>query len=194
MPLPDSITHYHYPDKAPFLNLSDLDAGSRAPVLAALNARAAEGHTLRAFPEWYMPQRIEAETRVRALYTAKFGKPERAVPHYFTLGASPVLERIYKNNFRKVVLPVDAFDPHELCFCINDSLWTMANSHNPDAKWNNRWFEGKLYTYAETCAILEELGINPENEDSLKQHKLGFIEALVWTDKPLYLYRHGTHL
>lgn len=83
MPLPDSITHYHYPDKAPFLNLSELDAETRAPVLAALNARADEGHTLRAFPEWYMPQRLEAEATMRALYTAKFGKPERPVPHYF---------------------------------------------------------------------------------------------------------------
>lgn len=188
MPLPDSITHYHYPDKAPFLNLSELDEDSRVPVLAALNARADEGHTLRAFPEWYMPQRLEAEATMRALYTAKFGKPERQVPHYFTLGHSPVLERIYKNNFRKVVLPVNAFEPHELCFCINDSLWTMAASHNPEAKWNNRWFEGKLYTYAETCAILDELGVAPENEASLQLHKLGFVEALVWSDKPKLLY------
>lgn len=189
MPQPDFITHYHYPDKAPFLNLGELDDVARAPVIEALNARVAEGQTLRAFPEWYMPQRLEAEAKMRALYTEKFGKPERPVPHYFTLGHSPVLERIYKNNFRKVVLSVNAFEPHELCFCINDSLWTMAASHTPDAKWNNRWFEGNLYTYAETCAVLDELGVVTEDEASLQQHKLGFVEALVWTNKPLILYR-----
>lgn len=187
MALPDFITHYHYPDKKPFLNLSDLPEEERAHIIAELNSREAAGHTLRAFPDWYMPQRLDAEQRLRTLHTERFGTPARSAPHYFTLGRSPVLEWIYKEQYKTVQIPVNTFSEHELSFCINDSLWTMAASRKPGTSWNNRWFEGRLYTYHEVCDVLRELGVDVENRESLHSHKLSFIEGLVWTDKPLYL-------
>ncbi|MDQ3108291.1 MAG: hypothetical protein M3R17_00205 [Bacteroidota bacterium] len=107
-----------------------------------------------------MPQRIEAENKLKQLFISKGGKPERNCPHYFSLGSSPVFELLYKNNFQTIKIPVADFTESELCFCINDSLWTMAESRNPGMMFNNRWFEGDVYSYKETCAILEELELN----------------------------------
>ncbi|TND05127.1 MAG: hypothetical protein FD123_3747 [Bacteroidetes bacterium] len=186
MNIPGFITHYHYPDKKPFLNLGDLPEEERAPVIEELNAREARAETQRGFPGWYMSQRIAAEEKMHGLFIAKGGKPERKSPHYFTLGDSPMLEMIYKNNFRKVTLPVTGFDDSELCFSLGDSLWTMADSQKPGFSWTNRWFEGQLYTYDEAAAILRELKVDPGNMDSLKAHRLIYVEALLWSDHKIH--------
>lgn len=180
--IPDYIVHYYYTDSIPFQNLSDLDDAERGKVIAHLNDRHARKEIGRAFPEWYMPQRLEAERNLRNSFISKGGKPERTSPHYFTLGFSPLFEKLYSNKAAKEIFKVDHFSPDELCFCLNDSLWTMAESKDPQQKFNCRWFEGQVYSYAEAAEILTGLRVDVENEESLRENKIAFVEALVWGD------------
>lgn len=186
MTVPDYLVHYHYKDKPPFLNLSDLPEAGRGEVISALNRRHEKGEIRRHFPDWYMPQRLEAEKNLREHFLAKGGKPQRQSPHYFTLGFSPLFERMYEGSAERVIRKVQDFGEDALCFCLNDSLWTMASSHDPAQQFRNRWFEGTVYSYAETVSILTALGLDVENQTSLSENKISFVEGLVWQDDRIF--------
>lgn len=179
--VPTFITHYHYPDKAPFLNLSDLPEEERNAIVKELNQRAQRGESQRTFPDWYFVQRREAEKKLRELYIQKGGQPKRNAPHYFVLGKSPIWEDIHQ-NFKFLQFNISEIET-ELYFSIGDSLWTMAQSQNPDQKWENKWYQGKLYDYQETCEILNELKVDLLSTADLKRTNIAFVETFLWSDE-----------
>lgn len=184
MQVPDFITHYYYPDKLPFQNLIDLPEKEFAPVVMELNSRYERGETKRAFPNWYFPQRREAELKLRQLHNEKGIITERESPHYFVLGRSPALEWIYNNNFKTIELPVKEI-ASGLLFSIGDTLWTMAKSQDPSQTWENKWYQGKLYSYQETIEIIRELNIDIHDFESLRKTRIAFIETFIWSDQEL---------
>jgi hypothetical protein len=192
--VPKFITHYHYPDKQPFQNLMSVEENERMKIANELNERYERGETQRAFPYWYFIQREKAEQRLRESYIERGGKPELAVPYYFMLGHSEKFEQIYKGNFKKIKLSIPADFPN-LHFSIGDSLWTFAKSEQPNQHWENQWFQGKLYNYNETVDILKKLEIDPSCQHSLREKKVGFVEALIWSDKDLQeLLEYNKHV
>ncbi len=182
--IPDFITHYHLPDKAPFLNLSDLSDEARKPVLEDLEQRRLAGKMKRYFPDWYFPQRQEAERNLWQACVDKGGKPQRKAPHYFALGRSKGIEMGYNNDFKTVQLPITALGAAVL-FSIGDTLWTFSKSYTDQVTWKNEWYHGKLYHYDEVSEIMHQLDLDVENPESLKKHKVPCVEALIWSDEVL---------
>lgn len=182
--VPEVITHYYLPDKSPFLNLSDLSEEARRPILEDLEKRRVAGEMKRYFPDWYFAQRKEAESNLLEACIAKGRTPKRTAPHYFTLGRSQGIEMGYNNNFKMIQLPV-ALLQKELLFSIGDTLWTFSKSYTEQVTWENEWYHGQLYTYDEAKAVLIELGLDIENAESLKKHRVPCVEALIWSDEIL---------
>jgi len=184
--IPDFITHYYLPDKKPFLNLSDLSKEEMDPIVKELNRRADEGKIHRGFPNWYFPQRKEAEKNLRKAFIEKGGNPKRKAPHYFTLGKFFDLEWDYKNDFKTVEIPIELVKS-KLMFSIGDTILTFAKQHNPNAekKWINQWFQGKLYDYKETVDIIRKIGLDIDNEESFNELKVFCIETFIWCDDEL---------
>jgi hypothetical protein len=182
--IPDTIFHYYLPDKQPFQNLYDLDKKKRAKIVSEMNDRKENGQSNRGFPEWYFEQREEAEKNLRKAYAERGGNPQRTSPHYFTLGRSISYEWIYKNEFRTVEIPIDLVK-NDLCFSIGDTLWTFAKSRNPKVFFENKWYQGKMYSYKETCEIIKEIQVDLLDHDSINQHQIFCIETFIWSDEEL---------
>jgi len=183
--IPGFITHYYLPDKQPFLNLSDLSDEAKRPVLEDLEQRRLAGKMKRYFPDWYFPQRQEAENNLFEACLAKGGQPQRKAPHYFTLGRSKGIEMGYNNNFKTIQLPINIVEK-EVLFSIGDTLWTFSKSYTEQITWKNEWYHGKLYTYEETKEILIQLGLDVDNPASLQKYKVPCVEALIWSDEILH--------
>jgi hypothetical protein len=93
--IPDFITHYHLPDRDPFLNLSDLADESVEEILAGLAAAAEIGSSERRFGPRYMKLRRRTEELLRARFIGVGGRPVRQSPHYFVLGESEWFRGLY---------------------------------------------------------------------------------------------------
>jgi hypothetical protein len=89
--LPGFVTHYYLAGRRPFLSLSELGDVDLAAVLADLGALRRAGKQHRPFGPRYMDLRRRTEARLRELFAAAGGQPERPAPHYFVLGDSPLV-------------------------------------------------------------------------------------------------------
>lgn len=121
--VPDFITHYHPSEDAPFQSLSDVPEDELAPIIARLAARYGAG-SKRVFGRRYMAYRRATETKLKALFEAVGGRPERATPHYFVLGHSAWFAGLYADA-GSVRFPLDAFAPHVVSFTYPDSFVAM---------------------------------------------------------------------
>ncbi|TBN15759.1 hypothetical protein EYD46_11600 [Hyunsoonleella pacifica] len=166
------------------MNLSDLSDEEVKPIISDLEQRRLDGKLKRAFPDWYFPQRKEAERNLLKSFIEKGGKPERNSPHYFCLGKSKGIELGYNNDFKTVELPIELVEK-DVLFSIGDTLFTFSKSHTEKIKWKNEWYQGKLYNYEETVEIIKELKLDLNNTESLNQNKIACIEGLIWSDKIL---------
>ena len=183
----DFLTHYYLPDRRPFQNLSDLSKQERDQVAHDLNQRSESGAMKRAFPDWYFKQRKEAEQNLYKQVIAQGYQPERNNPHYLCLGKSLGMEYVYNHDFKIVKIPLsDIKEP--VFYSIGDTLWTFAQSHNPAQKWINKWYQGKLYNYEETIAIIQQIDLDLTNPHSLNTLQVFHIEALIWSNNPLANY------
>lgn len=86
--IPSFVTHYHPALRPPFLNLSDLPEPELTTVLHELDAPTERARSERRFGPRYVSLRRATEGELRAMFIEAGGKPARAVPHYFVLGAS----------------------------------------------------------------------------------------------------------
>lgn len=184
MKTPNFLTHYYDSESKPFLNIMDLFEDERLPIITSLNSKYEKGLTRRAFPEWYLIQRKNAEKRIRELFIEKGGKPNRNSPHYFCLGKSNLWTKTYLERTKFVSIPISNDEP-DIFYSIGDSLWCFAKSEDPNQKWENQWFQGTLFTLDEVEAILEELEIDLHKPETLQGKKIGYIEAFIWCDKTL---------
>ena len=180
----EHLVHYYLPDKKPFQNLSDLPVFERDKIAIELNERANKGLMKRAYPNWYFEQRKEAEENLKKEVIRLGGNPKRNSPHYFCLGKSLGMEFVYNNDFKTLIVPIKDIKS-EIYFSIGDTLWTFAKSKNPDQKWENKWYQGKLYNYKETIEIIKKIKLDINSPDSLNSNQVFHIEALVWSDEEI---------
>jgi hypothetical protein len=75
--LPEFVTHYYLAGRRPFLSLSDLGETELAAVLADLGALRRSRKQHRPFGPRYMSLRRLTEARLRELFIAAGGHPER---------------------------------------------------------------------------------------------------------------------
>jgi hypothetical protein len=182
--IPNHLVHYYLPDKTPFLNLNDLSETDLKTVVEEINQDFEVGNSKRQVADWYLIQRKEAEENLLKEFQALGGKPERSSPHYFCLGESLGWEWVNNHKTKKFIVPIDELDC-EVMFSIGDTLWTFSKSQKPDQKFENKWYQGKLYTYAQTCEIIKEIGLDLKSKGSLNAHQVFHVEALIWSDKAI---------
>ena len=86
--LPDYVTHYYVPGRPPFLNVSELTDLEWDATRRMLEAERGAGNSSRVFGRRYLELRRATEVKLRDLFVAAGGEPERHAPHYFVLGSS----------------------------------------------------------------------------------------------------------
>ncbi|HMC52070.1 MAG TPA: hypothetical protein VKI64_04855, partial [Acidimicrobiales bacterium] len=105
--LPGFVTHYHLPDRRPFLNLADLGEPQLTKVMDGLTRQRREGSQHRRFGRTYMEMRRLVEARLHRLFVEAGGRPQRRSPHYFVLGESAWFRGLAA-GMREVQLPLTA--------------------------------------------------------------------------------------
>jgi hypothetical protein len=181
--LPDYITHYHLPDRAPFLNLSDLDDDRLAAVLSEL---ATTGGSQRRFGPAYMRLRRGTERLLRERFLERGGRPIRQSPHYFVLGESAWFRGLYRDarevRLRLVDLPAD-----QVSFTIPDSITSMGLLARLGHAQPIRPHHGAAFRLDELAEVVERYG-RPDSPApaSYDGHQLEefehYVEVQVWSD------------
>ncbi|KRF12286.1 hypothetical protein ASG90_14970 [Nocardioides sp. Soil797] len=182
--IPDFITHYHLPDREPFLNLSDLDDDQLVDVLADLDSGAG---TSRRFGPSYVALRRASEELLRARFIRRGGRPERAVPHYFVLGESEWFEGLYDDP-RQVRFPLDELPADQISFTIPDSLTAMGLLPDFGIHLEPRGHHGKVFLIRELGEVAAHHGLpSSARPDDYTGHQFEdfehYTEVQVWTDR-----------
>lgn len=71
--LPQFVTHYHLPDRRPFLNLSDLEDSEALREMTRLLEMRSQGLQSRSFGRVYLQWRRATEVQLRALFIERGG-------------------------------------------------------------------------------------------------------------------------
>ncbi len=122
--VPNVATHYYMRGRRPFLNLSDLDDPLLGEVVEELGSLRDTAHQ-RLYGRQYMTLRRLTESRMRALFIEAGGRPERAAPHYFVLGASAWFRGLYAEP-EEVVVPLADLPTEVTSVTYPDSFASMA--------------------------------------------------------------------
>ena len=173
---------YHYFEKAkgPFLSLSALPLEEAVVIQNKLNF---ENKTFAAQRnEKYLSRRHELERLVRKQFIEKGGKPEKDSPHYFVIGACPWLATWYEHaDFIKI--PINEFDMQTVSFTYGDTFPTFS----PDIA-DGMEYRNTVYIYEEIIKIIEKYGMPQDKRDKSTFGQPCYVEAQVWSDKPINKY------
>lgn len=191
MNLPSNITHYYSRMDRPFLNLSDLHDDELVVVLEKLKQRKADNPAFkRMFGKVYMDFRRRTETKLRDLFEARGGKPERRSPHYFVLGECEWFSGLYPDT-ETVTLDWGSLSREIASFTYPDSFVSMRLG--PDYGLPPE----PLQPYHEQAFFLDELaevvaeygmpdgGTDDGYTDYHKRKFEKYIEVQVWADTPV---------
>ncbi|SPJ26146.1 hypothetical protein [Palleronia abyssalis] len=191
MELPDTITHYHSRSDRPFQNLSDLPPDALAEVLAALKRRKARDPAFRrVFGGRYMEFRRRTEDKMRTLFEARGGKPDRRSPHYFVLGDCPWFAGLYPDT-GTVTLDWRSLPRAQASFTYPDSFVAMRLGPEyglppePVQPYHDRVFF--LDELAEVVAAhgLPDGAADADYEGYHARRFETYIEVQVWADHPV---------
>ena len=155
---PGFITHYHLPDRPPFLNLSDLDKETLTSTLADLDAIAAGGRSERRFGPQYMNLRRATERRLRERFIERGGQPERTSPHYFVLGESEWFKGLYRPA-AEVRLDISTLPPQVVSVTYPDSLTSMGLLPEFGINVESQPHHGLVFRLDELPQVVERFGL-----------------------------------
>lgn len=183
------VTHYYLAGRRPFLNLSDLEGPELTAVLAQLNDLRRAGKQHRPFGARYMAFRRRTELRLRDLFTARGGKPERWSPHYFVLGESPWYERLAERMDR-VQVALSALPETRTSVTYPDSFTAME--FGPEFGWpiEPQPYHGRVFLLSELPELIDRFGLpspgwRAEHETWTTWPQEAYIEVQLWTDEPV---------
>lgn len=192
MTVPDHVTHYHLPDRDPFLNLSDLD-GDRVhevhEVMRELNELRRLGVQRRPFGRTYLEWRLLTEVRLRELFVIAGGKPERTAPHYFVLGDSPWFEGLAA-GMRAVRVPLSALAPAKTSFTLVDSFSAMGLGPQFGFPAAAQDHQRRVYLLDELAHVIEQFGLpigdTAADYTGFEQQTVeAYVEVQLWADQPV---------
>lgn len=184
--VPDFITHYHLPDRRPFLNLSDLDDTSMGTVLSELRTTARTGFSQRQFGPRYMELRRSTETLLRSRFVGRGGRPSRTSPHYFVLGESPWFRGLYRDA-SEVRVPLAALRTEHVSVTYPDSVTSMGLLSGFGIDVSPRDHHENVYRIDELPGLIERCGLpSGVKPGSYEGHQRDdfehYIEVQVWSD------------
>jgi hypothetical protein len=194
--LPGFVTHYYLPGRPPFLSLSELGDAELAAVLADLSALRGAGKQHRPFGPRYMELRRCTEMRLRDLFAAAGGRPQRRWPRYFVLGDSPWYAGLAE-NMQRIQLPLSALPPGQTTITYPDSFTAMGCGLGP--RQPLRPCHRRVFLLGELPGLVEHTGIpDPSGSgwDGRYQRWTtwpadAYIEVQLWSDEPIRAYLPG---
>jgi hypothetical protein len=183
------VTHYYLAGQRPFMSLSELGETELAAVLADLGALRRAGKQHRPFGPRYMDLRRRTEARLRDLFTAAGGQPQRPAPHYFVLGDSPWYEGLGQ-NMQRVQLPLSALPASQTSITYPDSFTAMAQRTSFGLSHHARPCHGRVFLLSELPGLVERFGIPDPHWDGHYESWTtwpaeAYIEVQLWSDDPI---------
>lgn len=173
--LPDVLTHYYDATCGPFRSLTALAPDEADRVQAQIHTREHAFASQR--PPGYLAVRRELEQRIRQLFVAQGGCPERTTPHYFIVGSCAWLLTWYEHA-ASVSIPIAVFDPATVSLTYGDSFPAMRFQ-------DGKPWRGQVYTLNDLPELVGRFGLpqtwNPDGSRGPDR----YIEAQVWSDTPL---------
>jgi hypothetical protein len=187
--IPTFVTHYHFADKPPFLNLSDLDEAELAPVMQDLERRRASSGLKRVFGARYMQLRRLTEGRLYELFLQAGGMPERKAPHYLVLGSSEWYRGLAADTC-EVVLPLADLPTEVTSFTYPDSFTAMAFGPQFGLPLQPRPYHERVFRLAQLKDVIAKYGLPADGTEDRYEgyaHRAfeKYIEVQVWSDKPI---------
>jgi hypothetical protein len=190
--LPQVVTHYYLAGRRLFLNLSDLDGPELAVVLAEMEGLRRAGKQHLPFGARYMAVRRRTELRLRELFTARGGKPQRSAPHYFVLGESPWYERLAE-RMERVQLAVSALPEDKTSITYPDSFTAMESGPDSGVPLEPQPYHGHVFLLNELRELIKHYGVPSPSWTA--EHKAwttwpqeAYIEVQLWVDDPVSRY------
>jgi hypothetical protein len=194
MPDINYLYHYYKKNQPPFRTLTSLPFDEAKKIMCEGLAEEAIFNDL--IPAWidnFLNLRYDRDKTLREKFIAIGGKPVRAVPVYFTLGANEGMKTWFDEpDWLKI--PVSEFESDTVSFTYGDSFAVF----NPALDTGEEW-RGKVFRYDEILKLIDKYGFPEDPPYDMKNrifpegrhinHCLKFIEAHVWSDTVLDKYR-----
>ena len=188
MEVPDFVTHYYLADRQPFLNLSDVDDDAVMDVMQDLNQPRRAGTHRRSFGRTYIAWRRGTEARLRQLFIAAGGRPDRLAPHYFCLGESSWFAGLAE-NMQSLSLRVDDLPPTQCSFTLVDSFSAMGLGPEFGFPVAAEAHQQVVYPLSALDHVVHRFGLPaPCSIDYAGfEHRAvdTYVEVQVWTDEPV---------
>jgi hypothetical protein len=186
------VTHYHLAGRRPFLTLSELGDAELAAVLTDLRGLRQAGKQHRPFGSRYMDLRRRTETRLRELFTAAGGRPERPTPHYFVLGDSPWYEGLAE-KMEHVQLPLSVLPHGQTSITCPDSFTAMGFGTQFGLGQQPQPYHRRVFLLDELPGLIEQFAAPDPSWDGQYQKWTtwpadAYIEVQLWSDKPIGAY------
>lgn len=187
--VPTFATHYHLESRAPFLNLSDLDAETLDQVMRNLNEEHAAGLSHRTFGPHYMELRRRTEAALRAGFANRGGRLRRANPHYFVLGESAWFAAL-SPNMRSVSVALSDLPPESTSVTYPDSVVAMRCGSDFGLPELDRPYVGRVFLLSELDELIAAHGMPADHPDDdyvgyeFREFEK-FVEIQVWSDEPI---------
>jgi len=181
----DIITHYHLPDRKPFLSLSDLKGDINDPIFQEiLNRHKVDSKYNRRYGIEYLNTRSTIESKLRNCFIKRSGKPTRKYPLYFVLGESKWFEHLNDDHI-KIQIPIASLPQNKVSITFPDSYVAMTAK---DKSFYEKVFflhelEELIHNYGEPCDEVPKT-YNKYWEGDFEL----YYEVQVWDDKIIEPY------
>jgi hypothetical protein len=186
--LPAYVTHYYVAGRQPFLNVSELSDPEWEVIRRKLDAERFAGQSSRVFGGRYLELRRATEVKLRALFVAAGGEPERTAPHYFVLGSSEWFRGL-AYEMHEVVIPLTALPDNATSLTIPDSMTSMGLGGEFGLPVEDRPHHGRVFRLSKLPEAIEEFGLpedKPGDYAGYQQRTFElYAEVQVWSDSIL---------
>ena len=185
--VPEVVTHYYLAGRRPFLNLSELEEPELAAVFAELNELRHAGVQHRPFGARYMALRRRTEARLRHLFLARGGTPERLSPHYFVLGESDWYESL-AIGMQRVQLALSDLPEDQTTVTYPDSFTALGFGPEFGVPREPQPYHGRVFLLTELPELIGRFGVpsprwRAEHQTWTTWPQEAYIEVQLWTDE-----------
>lgn len=192
----DCLIHLYQRGAQPFRSLSAL---SDAEALDRMRALYVEGSVFwERFkePAGYWQARKLVEGWLRREFIAKGGRPQSEYPIYMVWGRSKwmqtAMDAVTQATTVEIQVPLSAFQENTVSFTYPDSMVSYILDQQRDPAYYLPEYHGRVFTFAETRAIVEANGLPGYRWGTeLPSGLANYIEAQVWDHEPLRAYVRG---
>lgn len=186
--LPDYVTHYFVQGRPPFLNLSDLSQQEWDSTRQVLEGERANGSSFRVFGRRYLELRRATEVKLRDLFVAVGGTPERDAPHYFVLGSCKWFEGLSR-DMQQLEIPLDALPDSATSMTIPDSMTSMGLGGDYGIPVQPKPHHDRVFRLSEFAGAVQTFGIpagRPGEYEGYQYRSFElYAEVQVWSDAVL---------